>query len=123
MKTESSLSTKPPIKLIAGICALLCIALGLVGLVLPILPGLLFLAIAAVIMARNFPSMDLWMRKNRTLNRHLDGADGFLSLSTPQKLRYCGWFCLKVVLDTIALAGSLATSLVQPSADRHSNYR
>jgi hypothetical protein len=36
-------------KLFAGIFIVICLAVGIVGLILPIIPGLLFLAIAAMI--------------------------------------------------------------------------
>lgn len=61
-----------PFKLIAAAVVLGCLAIGLLGLLLPIIPGLLFLAIALVIAAGHFPSIDATLRRNRTLGRYLD---------------------------------------------------
>ncbi len=72
-------------KLFAGIFIVICLAVGVVGLILPIIPGLLFLAIAAMIAARHSPSLDRWLRKNRVIGSYLDSGEGFLTLSWLQK--------------------------------------
>ncbi|MGA1742238.1 MAG: DUF454 family protein [Pseudohongiellaceae bacterium] len=64
-------------KLLALMFVLICLAVGVVGLILPIIPGLLFLAIAAMIAARHSPSLDRWLRKNRLLRGYLDSGEGF----------------------------------------------
>lgn len=63
------------LKLIAGVVVLACLALGAIGLLLPIVPGLLFLAIAACVAASHFPAFGTRLRRNRTLGRFLDRAD------------------------------------------------
>ena len=64
-------------KLLTLMFVLICLAVGVVGLILPIIPGLLFLAIAAMIAARHSPSLDRWLRKNRLLRGYLDSGEGF----------------------------------------------
>ena len=64
-------------KLLTLMFVLICLAVGVVGLILPIIPGLLFLAIAAMIAARHSPSLDRWLWKNRLLRGYLDSGEGF----------------------------------------------
>ena len=79
-------------KLFAGIFIVICLAVGVVGLILPIIPGLLFLAIAAMIAARHSPSLDRWLRKNRVIGSYLDSGEGFLNpkLATEKFNSYYG---------------------------------
>jgi len=54
-------------KLIACAVIVACLALGVLGLLLPILPGLLFLAVAAMIAARLSPAFASTLRRSPTL--------------------------------------------------------
>ena len=99
------LQVNPYAKLVACALVFVCIVLGVVGLVLPIIPGLLFLAIAALIAARYFPSIGSRLRRNRTLGRHMDTADGFLDLPLWRKVQLSCLLCVKFVLDGIASIG------------------
>jgi uncharacterized membrane protein YbaN (DUF454 family) len=62
------------LKLVAALAVLTLVAIGLLGLLLPIIPGLLFLGIATVIAAHYFPGVDAWLHRNRTVGRFLDRA-------------------------------------------------
>jgi uncharacterized membrane protein YbaN (DUF454 family) len=98
-------------KTIACMLVLACIALGVIGLVLPIIPGLVFLAIAALIAARHFPSVDARLRRHRALGRHLNTADGFFELNLSEKMQIAGWYCVKMFLETVAFIRSLVAKL------------
>ncbi|MES2625990.1 MAG: DUF454 family protein [Pseudomonadota bacterium] len=78
---------------------LLCIAIGLLGLLLPVLPGLLFLAFAALIAARLFPPFDKVLRRNRLFAPYLVQSENFGRLSWRGKIRFICWMTLKVVID------------------------
>jgi hypothetical protein len=105
----------PSRKVIACVLVLACVALGVVGLVLPIIPGLLFLAIAAFIAARHFPRVDARLRRHRAIVKHLNHADRFRHLSIPRKMRLAGWLSVKMLLDSVALVGSFVAKLGAPS--------
>jgi len=115
MKTKANLIGNLSAKLIAGIFVLICLAAGAVGLVLPIIPGLLFLAIAVLIVARNFPTMERWLRRNRNMDRHLDTVDSFLGLTISRKIRLSGLLCLKGLIDSIVFIKSALTRLLRDS--------
>ena len=102
MKTKPNLIENLSARLIAVLLVALCLVIGAAGLVLPIIPGLLFLAIAVLICARAFPSLERWLRRSRTLDRHLDRADGFMNLSLWRKVQFGSLLSLKILLDSIA---------------------
>jgi uncharacterized membrane protein YbaN (DUF454 family) len=103
-KAASPLSAK----LIACVAAVAFLLFGVAGLLLPFIPGLLLLFLAAVIVAKNFPSVDGWLRKRPMLSRHMEWADAFYELPLGEKARLCGWVCAKVTVDGLALLGSVA---------------
>ncbi|MDG1113342.1 MAG: DUF454 family protein [Pseudomonadales bacterium] len=56
-------------KLVYGLAAAILIVLGLIGLVLPVLPGLVFLALAAGLLARVSPRFGLWWYQKPLVQR------------------------------------------------------
>lgn len=110
-------------KLLALMFVLICLAVGVVGLILPIIPGLLFLAFAAMIAARHSPSLDRWLRKNQLIRSYLDSGEGFLNLSWPRKIQFVLWLCLKIFIDTIVLILALITNLLSFSVSKYQSYR
>jgi uncharacterized membrane protein YbaN (DUF454 family) len=106
-KIPSSLTAK------IAACAIVitCAAIGAVGLVLPIIPGLLFLGIAAVVLARQFPWLESRLRRHRVFGKHLDRSDAFLRLTLAAQLKVAALLCLKLLLDTLALIAALASRL------------
>ncbi|HEX5419430.1 MAG TPA: DUF454 family protein, partial [Gammaproteobacteria bacterium] len=100
-------AVKLPGKLIACVLIAACVVLGALGLVLPIIPGLLFLALAALLAAKHFPWLDERLRRHRALRRHLDDADRFIGLKFAAKLRMAGWLGLKVIAGSLAAMSAL----------------
>jgi uncharacterized membrane protein YbaN (DUF454 family) len=95
----------------AGFLVLACVVIGVAGLVLPVIPGLLFLAIAAYIAARQFPSFDARLRSHRAIARHMGNADRFGRLSLGAKVQVAGWLCLKAIAEGFASLKSLVAKL------------
>lgn len=100
------------IKLLALVILLLCVAIGMVGIILPIIPGLLFLALAALITARMFPALAARLRRNRFFAVWLDSTEGFTRLSLRNKFRYIGWLMLRMLMDGIIMLHKLVTQLL-----------
>jgi uncharacterized membrane protein YbaN (DUF454 family) len=90
----------------------LCLAIGLLGLLLPVLPGLLFLAFAALIAARLFPPFEKTLRKNRFFAPYLVQSENFMHLSWRGKVRFVFWMSLKVIVDGIKLLFAAVTRLI-----------
>lgn len=105
MKKRNSIGSMSG-KTLAVALVLACLLLGIVGLVLPIIPGLVFLAIAAVVAARYFPSVDERLRRHRAIGEHLHQADRFFQLTLREQIQVAGWYCVKVFLESVALIRS-----------------
>jgi uncharacterized membrane protein YbaN (DUF454 family) len=99
-------------KVIACLVILVCLAVGAVGLILPLIPGLLFLAIAAIVAAKHSPALERVLRRNRTMSGYLDSTDGFLALTLPKKIQFGALLCLKMLIDAVAFVVSLVAKLV-----------
>jgi uncharacterized membrane protein YbaN (DUF454 family) len=108
-------NTNPTAKLAACLLILVCVAVGAVGLILPIIPGLLFLAIAAVVAAKHSPSFERWLGRNRRRREYLAGADGFLNLPWRQKVQLGCLLSLKMLLHGILVAFAVAAKLSRPA--------
>lgn len=99
MKTNTAALAGLPAKLTAVLLIAACLVVGAIGILLPIIPGFLFLGIAALVAARHFPAMDGWLRRNRGLGRHLDRADDYLALGLWRKVQLAGLVCVKLTID------------------------
>lgn len=88
-------------KLFSFALILLFVALGVVGIILPILPGLVFLFIAALIAARHFPALAFVMERNTYSRRAMRYSNGFMDLDGWGKARLCFWGSIKLVVDSV----------------------
>ena len=115
MNTEATPSPNPidsaTAKLIAVVVILVCLAVGLAGLILPLIPGLLFLGIAALIAARQSTALERLFRSNATLSGYMDSTEGFVDLPLSQKIQLGGWRCLKMLIDAVAYGVSVVAKL------------
>jgi len=123
MKVESGFIGSAASKLIACLLIVLCFAVGAVGLILPIIPGLLFIAIALMIVANFFPSIDRHLRKSRTVGSYLDSAEGFSALSWGKRIQYACLLCLRLFVDTVALCVYGAARLLSFAVGKYQSYR
>lgn len=82
-------------------------AVGIIGVVLPILPGLPFLLLAALMASRHFPGVDVFLERNHYTAKCKRTFDKFLHLDIWTKVRVCCWWFLKVTLDVVAGVVSL----------------
>ncbi|MGD8339973.1 MAG: DUF454 family protein [Gammaproteobacteria bacterium] len=110
-------------KLIAVVLIVICVAVGAVGLILPIIPGLLFLAIALMLIASFFPSIDRQLRRNHTMRSYLDSADGFSALSVANKLKFGCLLCVRLFVDTIAACVYAVSRLLSFAVVKYQSYR
>jgi uncharacterized membrane protein YbaN (DUF454 family) len=90
-------------KLIACAIIVACLLFGLAGLILPLVPGLLFIAIAAFVAAKVSPRFASMVRENETLRGYLDQADRIAGVPLAQKIQVIGLLFLKMLIDGVAL--------------------
>jgi uncharacterized membrane protein YbaN (DUF454 family) len=103
MPSETRTLDNVTTKLVACAVIVACIALGAIGLLLPLIPGLLFLAIAAAVAAKLSPAFGNTLRRNATIAGYLDRTDGFVGLPLGKKLQVAGLLCVKMLIDGVAL--------------------
>lgn len=90
-------------KLVAAAVIAVCLLLGLAGLILPLIPGLLFLAIAAFVAARLSPRFAGILRENERLRGYLDQAERVAGVPFKQKVQVVGLLLVKVLIDGVEL--------------------
>lgn len=89
-------------KLVAAGVIVVCLLLGFAGLILPLIPGLLFLAIAALVAAKLSPRFAETLRQNETLRGYLDRTEGFVDLPLDKKIKLAGLLFVKMLIDGVA---------------------
>jgi uncharacterized membrane protein YbaN (DUF454 family) len=96
-------------KLIAAGVIAVCLLLGVAGLILPLLPGLLFLGVAAIVAAKLSPRFAELLRRNETLRGYLDRTQGIGNLTLEEKLKLVGLLVVKALIDGVAflIAGAM----------------
>ena len=117
MQTNTHAFDNVPTKLIAVGVIVVCLLLGVAGLILPLIPGLLFLAIAAVAAAKISPRFAETLRRNDTLRGYLDRTANFEDLPLDQKLKLAGLLLVKAVVDGVAFLVGAVMKLLK-AADR-----
>lgn len=106
-------------KLIAAGVIVVCLLLGFAGLILPLVPGLLFLVIAAFVAAKVSPRFASILRENDTLRGYLDQAERVAGVPLAQKIQVVGLLLLKMLIDGVALLVAGVMRLIK-AADRAS---
>jgi len=113
MQSETSTFDNATAKAIAVAVIIACVALGAIGLVMPFIPGLLFLTVAAVIAAKLSPSFESTLRQNATIAGYLDRTDGFLEVPLGKKIQVMCLLWAKMLMDGVALLVSGVTRLLR----------
>lgn len=109
MTTNSETSAETPVfsdistKLIACGVIVVCVLIGFAGLILPLIPGLLFLGVAAFVAARVSPRFASVLRQNDRLSGYMAQADRIAGVPLPQKVQVVGLLLLKMLIDGVAL--------------------
>ena len=78
----------------------LCIGLGLLGLVVPIIPGVIFLALAVVIFAGLSPRLRARLTANPRFRRLFARIDAGAHLHPFDRIKLTRWACLEAVTRT-----------------------
>jgi uncharacterized membrane protein YbaN (DUF454 family) len=113
MESQTPLFENPTAKIIAVAVIIACLLLGAVGLLLPIIPGLLFLLVAAVVAAKLSPSFERTLRQSPTIAGYLDRTAGFAELPIGQKIQVVCLLCLKMLIDAVAVVVAAVMRLMK----------
>ena len=102
MQTDTPSFDSVSTKLIAAGVIVVCLLLGFAGLILPLIPGLLFLGIAAIVAAKLSPRFAEMLRQNETLRGYMDRTEGFNELPLDKKVKLAGLLFVKAMIDGVA---------------------
>jgi uncharacterized membrane protein YbaN (DUF454 family) len=102
METDTRAFDSVSMKLVAAGVIVVCLLLGFAGLILPLIPGLLFLGVAALVAAKLSPRFAETLRQNETLRGYLDRTEGFGTLSLEDKLKLAALLLVKALIDGVA---------------------
>lgn len=109
--------------LLALCLLLLCAAIGMVGLILPVIPGFLFLMLAALLCARLFPAVERRLCRFPWFRGYVERTRQFSGLTLRGKAQLAAWLLLRLLLDAAlwfvaALAWLLRFAFTRPEAVR-----
>jgi uncharacterized membrane protein YbaN (DUF454 family) len=107
--------------LLALCLLLLCVAIGMVGLILPIIPGFLFLMLGALLAARLFPALERRLGRYTWFRNYLDKTRQFEGLTWRGKAQLTAWLVVRLLVDAVlvivaALAWLLRFAFSRPEA-------
>ncbi len=80
----------------------LCVILGVIGLILPIIPGLLFLALAVMLASKLSNRVARWADRVPALKHWSNHRRTFGSLSTTQRLKLAFWVSARYTVDGLS---------------------
>lgn len=88
-------------KIISIVLFLVLVAIGILGIVLPILPGIPFLIVAAIIASRHIPALERYLQQHPYTAKSLRQSRRFSGLTLWAKIRFCCWAFLQMAVDCI----------------------
>jgi len=106
-------------KLLFTLAVAVCLILGIAGLVLPVIPGLLFLAIAALLLGPHVPAIGNWLHRNPTMHGYVEDAEQLRNLKFRDQLRYGVLLSIKMTLDGAKLVLRLVGRVFERLGRQH----
>ena len=80
------------------VVATILLVLGLIGLVIPIIPGILFLIISAILFAQFFPPLHRQLKQHKTTHALLDRIEAGHQLDVISRIKLTFWSCLDAII-------------------------
>ena len=83
---ESAVSISPFVKYFYFISGLLLVAIGIIGIFLPLLPTTIFLILASICFLKSSPKANEWLRNHKILGVYIDNYQNKSGLTIKSKL-------------------------------------
>ncbi|UPJ52413.1 YbaN family protein [Bradyrhizobium sp. 200] len=87
------------------------VALGVIGLVMPLMPGAVFLIVAAACFARSSPRFEAWLLDHPTLGKPLRDWRSAGAIPRPAKIMACAGMAIGFVVFCYSFAPSALLAL------------
>lgn len=94
-------------KILFTVMALLCVIVGLIGLVLPVIPGVVFLVVAFLLLSRVSPRLARWAKRKPQLNRLQNRFNAMGRMSWSERFRFSFWVAMSGILQGAVFTGSI----------------
>ena len=78
-----------------------CLVLGVIGLILPVIPGILFLFIGAILLSKLSTRFASYLRQNTWAQKWLRRGDSFRKLNNAHRLKLSFLMAAKSVVDSM----------------------
>jgi len=88
-------------KALCTVLIAICVVIGVIGLVLPIIPGILFLFIAAFLLAKISPRFETIFKGTSALGKMRKFRRSVTALSIPQRLKLSFWVAARTLVNTV----------------------
>ena len=88
------------------------VALGVIGIVLPLMPGVVFLIVAAWCFARSSPRFEAWLLNHPSLGKPLRDWRAAGAIPRSGKIMACGGMAFGFITFCYAVAPSVPLALV-----------
>lgn len=109
--------------LLALCLLLLCVAIGMVGLILPVIPGFLFLMLAALLCARLFPGVERRLGRYTWFRQYLDKTRQFEGLTLRGRAQLCVWLVIQLLVDAVLVVVAAVAWLLRFAFSRPEQVR
>ena len=87
------------------------VALGVIGLVMPLMPGAVFLIVAAACFARSSPRLEAWLLEHPTFGKPLRDWRAAGAIPRPAKAMACAGMAIGFVVFCYSFAPSVPLAL------------
>lgn len=94
-------------KILFTVLALVCLIVGMIGIVLPVIPGVIFLIVAMLLLSRVSPRVARWVKQKPEMNRMQDRFDSMGRMRWGERLRLSFWMAMSGVVQGAVLIGSI----------------
>ncbi len=88
-----------PMKIAFSVVIAVCLILGVIGLILPVIPGLLFLALAVLFASKLSRRVAKWANQSTLFKRFSKLQKSMPALSIGQRLKLAFWVSAKYTVD------------------------
>lgn len=99
-------------KIVYVAVAIVCLLLGILGLIMPVLPGVLFLAIALLLLSRVSHRLRRWSQHHpelRTLRRRMACMS---AIRAGDRIKLAGWMGLEMLVRGVGRVFEVGKSLI-----------
>lgn len=86
-----------PVKVMYVVIAAMLLMLGVLGLIIPVLPGVIFILLAILLLAQVSSRVNRWARKQPLMRKANYQLSAFSQLRWPDRARLAGWMLLDSV--------------------------